>query len=65
MLSGFGTVTERDFIKIQIVCNSKEHDWSQSVCGVVVNVLRSMNTYFPGLERLTFKEIDAGVRVAS
>jgi hypothetical protein len=33
MLSGFGTVTERDFIIIQIVWNAKERDWAQCVGG--------------------------------
>jgi hypothetical protein len=53
MLSGFGTVRERDFTEIQIVWNSKEHEWAQSVCGVVINVLGSMNICFPVLEKLT------------
>jgi hypothetical protein len=63
MLSGFGTVTERDFIETQILWNLKEHDWAQSVCGGVVNVLRSMNSYFPGLERLTGKGLEYAVHM--
>jgi hypothetical protein len=56
--SWFGTVTERDFIEIQIVWNAKEHDWEESVCWVVINVLRSLNIYFPVLEELTGRGLE-------
>jgi hypothetical protein len=51
ILSLFRSFTKRDFIKIQILQNAKEHDCAQSICSVVINVLRSMIIYFPGLEK--------------
>jgi hypothetical protein len=58
MLSGFGIVTERDFVKIQIVWNSKEPDWAESVDGGVVNVLRSMNIFFQNWKGLQAKDLN-------
>jgi hypothetical protein len=57
MLSGFGTVTERDFIEIQIMWNSKERDWAESVCGGY-KCFTKYGNLFPGLERLRGKGLE-------
>ena len=58
ILSRFKTLTKGNFIKIQILKNAKEHDCTQSICRMVINVLQSMIIYFRGLTRLKGKGLE-------